>query len=272
MILFATAILLAAAADAALAAESNPLAEAIAAYEQALGTSDRDERRQRFHTAEILFRQVIAERDGDVGPDLYVNLGNAALQAEHWGPAIAAFRTALRIDPTHERAAANLHFARSVLSEWVRFDDSSGIIGSMFVWRQLLNARWRSHVAAGSFLASALLWAMSLRTNRTSWRTLAWLALTVWLLLTIAKYAERYFSKGDEAVVIVDEVVARSADSAASPSRFPSPLPGGTEVTIVEQRSDWVRVRIAGNQTAWLPISSIQRLSADGISAVGNSP
>jgi hypothetical protein len=96
--------------------------------------------------------------------------------------------------------------------------------------------------------------------------------LTVWLLVTIAKYAERYFSNGDEAVVIVDEVVARSADSAASPSRFPSPLPGGTEVTIVEQRSDWVRVRIAGNQTAWLPISSIQRLSADGISAVGNSP
>ena len=38
---------------------------------------------------------------------------------------------------------------------------------------------------------------------------------------------------------------------------FPDPLPGGTEVTLIELRSPWARVRLANGRDAWVNESSV---------------
>ena len=58
-----------------------------------------------------------------------------------------------------------------------------------------------------------------------------------------------------------DETVARAADSALAPSALPAPLPGGTEVQILEERAPWLRVRLANGRDAWVSQSSVTEVA-----------
>ena len=124
------------------AAESTQLERAIDAYTTALETTDRNLRLEEFARAEQLFRQVI-DGDGQLAPvrnaELYVNLGNAALQAERLGPAIAAYRRALALAPQNAQARQNLVYARSLLPDWVRREETIRLIDSLFFWRAMIS-------------------------------------------------------------------------------------------------------------------------------------
>ena len=77
----------------------------------------------------------------------------------------------------------------------------------------------------------------------------------------------RGFSKAsfdtNPAVVMVPEVIARSADSINAPSSLPGPLPAGTEISMREQRGDWLRVRLFDRSDVWVVRSSVTPVLAD---------
>ena len=95
------------AGPAEAADERELLARALEQYAHALDLADRDQRLEAFHRAEMLFARAATE--GAATPELYANIGNAALQAERLGPAVLAYRRALRADPDHARALQNLN-------------------------------------------------------------------------------------------------------------------------------------------------------------------
>ncbi len=63
-----------------------------------------------------------------------------------------------------------------------------------------------------------------------------------------------------EAVLTAPETVGRSADSHNVAPRFSEPLPGGTEITIVERRSPWVHVELLNGRDAWVVEAAISEL------------
>ena len=74
-------------------APSDWVAQAASTYQAALETPDRNHRVQKFSEAEALFTKAIStvrdssasQSSSDASAELYVNLGNAALGAEHLG-------------------------------------------------------------------------------------------------------------------------------------------------------------------------------------------
>lgn len=241
------------------------LQQAVETYQSALDTADRTRRVQLFGRAEALFARVIEQhRAGDpgrrLGADLYLNLGNAALGAEHLGPAIIAYRRALLIDPNHSRASQNLLHARTLLPDWVPTPSEDVALGSFFDWtRRLGRGDWYG-LAAIAFLIAMLLIALFLRTGKSTARNLAVLFAVLWLGILARLFLDRSSQSPQLAVVIAAEVTAHSADSVNAPARFPDPLPGGSEVQIVERRDHWVRVRLFDSREAWLPASAIETL------------
>jgi len=113
--ILAVAITTWAASGVAQQTNTAQLEEAIASYRVALDTSERDSRLEGFRNAERLFARIAA--GGASNPELYTNLGNAALQAEHLGAAVLAYRRALAIDPDHPRAVQNLEYVRTLLPD-----------------------------------------------------------------------------------------------------------------------------------------------------------
>jgi len=247
------AIAVGSASGSAQTPDAEALEEAIASYRAALDTSERDARLEGFRSAERSFARVAA--GGASNPELYTNLGNAALQAEHLGAAVLAYRRALAIDPDHPRAVQNLEYVRTLLPDWVPKPEPGGLLDSFFFWHKTLARSDRALGAAIGFAIAALLLAAALRFRQPALRTAAILPALVWaaLIASVSLGGARL----DEAVVIADETVARAADSALAPSALPAPLPGGVEVRILERRSPWIRIRLANGRDAWVAESAV---------------
>lgn len=235
------------------------LERAIASYRAALDTSERDSRLEGFRNAERLFSRIAA--GGASNPELYTNLGNAALQAERLGSAVLAYRRALAIDPNHPRAVQNLEHVRTLLPEWVPKPERGGLLDSFFSWHKTLARSDRSLGAAIAFAVAALLLAAAIGFGQSTLRTAAILPALVWAALIASVAADFGGARLDEAVVIADEAVARAADSALAPSTLPAPLPGGVEVRILERRSPWTRIRLANGRDAWVAESALMMVA-----------
>ncbi len=233
------------------------------AYQAALSTTDRGARLEAFRTAERLYAKSLdLARDVDqrVTADLWVNYGNAALQAERLGAAVLGFRQALALDPNHARARKNLRHARTLLPSWVRPPESGGVMDTFFFWHQGLSPIERHTLAAIAFAIAGLLIAFSIRTGRSGLRTLAILPLAVWIALITSTVFDAVTEQRPEGVLTAPETVGRSADSHNVAPRFSEPLPGGTEITIVERRSPWVHVELLNGRDAWVVETAISEL------------
>lgn len=239
------------------------LVAALDAYAQAQSESERDARLAGFARARQGFSSLIDE--GIETAPLYVNLGNAALQAQDSGGAVLAYHRALRIDPSNNTAKQNLIHVRSRLPIWVPTPDSSE--GA----RGFLDARrWpvgqRRLFAAVCLLVAAISIAVSVRRKEGAWRGLAILATAGWVLGIGSTLGSTLGpTLGGEpqyvlAVVTGDEVDARSADSLLAPLALPDPLPAGTEVDLLEAREGWSRLRLANGRDIWVRTSSVTRV------------
>ena len=237
-------------------APRNMLQEAIGEYNAALDSDDHDLRTERFRRARRLFHQVVEDR-AVRNADLYVNLGNAALQGEQLGDAILAYRRALEIEPGHRRATRNLEHARSILPQWVPRPEQDTLLDTFFFWHQSLSRSGRQLVATICFAMVCVLLAISIRFKRHWVRHAAVLLGVVWLALTALASWPWWVLASDQVVVTAPQVVARAADSSGAPASFAEPLPAGTEGEVIERRDQWNRIRLANNRDAWVRASAV---------------
>ena len=234
------------------------LLQAVDGYAKALDTVDRDQRLEAFRRAERLF--AVVSRDGQASADLYANLGNAALQAEHLGAAVLAYRRALLIDPDHSRASQNLEHVRGLAPDWVPRPRSSALFDSFFAWHRTISDGERALAAALAFAASSLCFGLGIALRSVAARNASVLPGLVWCALLASMTVDPASAAKNDAVVVAREAVARSADSIHSPARFARPLPTGTEVEILESRDTWSRIALANGREAWVRSSSLSRV------------
>lgn len=255
----ATALGLAGVASAAGERETL-LADALAAYREAQEAPAGSARLAAFARAERLLAAV-AER-GPASADLFANVGTAALQAEHLGAAVLAYRRALALDPDHRRAQQNLLHTRTLLPGWVPRPEGGGMFDTFLGWSRALSQTERRGAAALAFFAGAALAGAAIGGAGAALRFFAAVPLALWLLLVMAST----ISGGDrrEAVLLVDDTVARAADSTNAPARFAEPLPAGTEVHIAEERGAFRRVLLADGRDAWVAAASVAPIAGGG--------
>jgi len=241
-----------------LAAGGASLQEARDAYQRALGESDRSRRTRSFAEAELLLRQLAVEQPDR--PELLTDWGNAALGAQDLGRATLAFRRALRLDPANRRASKNLSWVRSRAPRWLPQPSTSGTVDSLFFWRDELGAAGSSIAAGAVFaLTLALLAPWGFRaTRKRPLRRIAFVTGICWLLLVVPDLVEP--DATNDAVLLLDGIELRSADSQGAPAALDRPLPAGTEITVLEERDLWTRVRLADGTRGWLHRAALERI------------
>ena len=229
--------------------------QALDIYAQAQESTNREERMEKFRQAKRLF--AYASDQGVKTPALYTNIGTSALQAENLGDAVLAFRRALALDPDHPQALKNLQQSRTLLPKWLPRPTEEGLLDSFFSWHKSMSTGERAGLASLFFLLSAIGFAVSIRWRSMLARNLSFLPLLLWLVF-LGSYALEVNSKsGREAVITVNDTVARVSDSVNSPQRFSQPLPAGAEVKVLEVRGDWARVSLPNGRDAWVGIRSL---------------
>jgi hypothetical protein len=246
----------------AAAEARNDLAAAREVYRAALKAKDRDRRTHAFAGAEASFRELA--RAYPDRPELLADWGNAALGAEDLGPALLAYRRALRLEPGLERARSNLAWVRRQIPAWVPHPRAGGAAESLFFWHQFLS-RPERQVAAGAFFALALV-LFAVGAAERKWlrllRRAAAVPLVAWAVLVVSLWVEH--DSTADAVLTADAVTLRSADSIGAPAVYDKQLPAGTECTILEKRDSWLRIQLAdGGTIGWVAAGGVEPITPD---------
>ena len=199
-----------------------------------------------FATAIPAYLQLL--RDGSAAPSVYFNLGNAYFKVGLEGRAIVSYLRAARLAPRDAEIRTNLQFVRDRLSPSERLiENPAQRFASWLTVGELTVA-----ASASYWLCFALLGAAQLR---PSWRARTllpcWVSALCCLLaigwLTVASHGELSAQHG---VVVAPEAVVRLGPLDESQSSHS--LSDGAEVTILERRPDWLRIRDVQNRTGWL--------------------
>lgn len=226
---------------------------AEAAFAQALETaessSDSEAIEGRFAEAALKFE---ACGQAGVRPGIaWYNAGNAWFKSGELGRAIASYRQARNYRPFDERLVESLEATRALRI------DALPEIDRDWEWPY----RWRQALFSASWIALlsvALFW---IRYRNRAWR-LAAIASLLWTILLGADLAKEAASDLSEGVLVVDEAYGRKGPSYAYASAFIDPLHNGMELTILEERSGWLRTRLEEGSECWLPKDTVQ--SIDG--------
>jgi hypothetical protein len=223
------------------------------AYQDAMATTEATARRAAFARAESALGEAVHALPGR--PELLADWGNAALGAGDVATATLAYRRALAIDAGNTRAQRNLTWLRSRQSDSLR-PAGGGAADALFFFHQWPRGR-RMLVGGLAFAAAVLLLVPWAGTRRRSLAGLAILPAAIWLAMVVSLAIE---DRHTNDAVVMDSVVLRAADSAGAPAALAQPLPRGTEVTLLERRDTWARVRLASGTAGWVPDGSVTRI------------
>jgi len=194
-------------------------------------------------------------QSGAVSAALYFNLGNACYKSGASGRALAAYRQAENLAPRDPDLRANLQFVRNQVSgptlpphRWQRW------------FNRLTLNEWTALAALAFWLWLLLLIVLQWR---PAWRPslrgfvfssgLATLALGVCLATDfLSLRASR------PAVVVAHDAVVRSGPLEESPTAFK--LQDGAEVSVLDEKDQWLQVTAGGQRVGWIRRDQAQLL------------
>ena len=251
----------AAAPRAATAAEPAPtgqlagaLDEARAAYREAMQlTGNPTARKAAFTRAATAFGDAV--RMTPDRPELLTDWGNAALGAGDVATATLAYRRALAIDGGNLRARHNLAWLRGRQPDVFR-PAAGGAADTLLFFQTWPRAR-KLMIGAVAFAIAMLLLVPWSGRRRRGFVGLALLPLAMWIAMLASLVLE---DRRLEDAIVMDDVVLRAADSAGAPAALPQPLPRGVEVTMIERRDAWTKVRLGGGLAGWVPSGAVERI------------
>jgi hypothetical protein len=189
-------------------------------------------------------------------PELLADWGNAALGAGDVATATLAYRRALAVDAGNPRARKNLGWLRGRQGDSFRPESHASAADTLLFFHTWPRAR-RLLVGAAAFAAGILLLVPWSGRRRRGLAAAAVLPFAIWLAMLASVLLEDRH-EGD--AVVMDAVVMRAADSAGAPAALTQPLPRGAEVSILEERDDWTRIRIASGTVGWVPSGAVERV------------
>ena len=229
-------------------------ADVRADYQAALAEQNASARRAKLQTVEHAFEDAVREAPGR--PELLADWGTAALAAGDVATATLAFRRALAIDGGNPRARKNLAWLRMKQPETLRPPGGSAADTLFFFHEWPRARRW---LVGGFAFALAVLLVVPWRGRRHRGLTgLALLPLAIWLAMSASLLLE---DRHTDDAVVMSATVLRAADSAGAPAAMAEPLPRGAEVTLLEHRDTWTRVRLANGTAGWVDSGSVERVA-----------
>ncbi|MBI5495852.1 MAG: hypothetical protein HY904_12580 [Deltaproteobacteria bacterium] len=199
-----------------------------------------------------------AALQGADGPDVYFNLGTAALRAGDVGRATWALLTARRLAPWDDDIAFNLELARRENADSV----AGGAEPAWLPWALRLPRAPLQWLAYGLFLAfCALLFVRGLRGPVEG--LAAWVVRTGLgaLFAAVTAGAVEVTAGAPQAVVVVREATVRSADRADGPEAFRVHA-GLTVRPMAKPRAGMMRIRLANGLDGWVEQAAVRVVGA----------
>lgn len=204
--------------------------------------------------------EALTTRHGIRNGLLYYNLGNTYLLAGDPGRAILNYLRAQQYIPTDPRLADALREAR--LRQVDNFPQAAPtrLRQALFFWHYHLGPKGRFCIVATAFAAIWLLLAVHLfRPIPRLWKPLSFLGAAI-LLAAASSLLHARADPRRTAVIVQPEILPRKGDAQVYDPAFTNPLHSGAEITVREQRRDWLRIQVQDGSEGWIPAAAAERV------------
>ncbi len=211
----------------------------------------------RYDEAVSLYETIPAA--GFVNADVLYNLANAYFKSGETGKAVLAYERALRVEPDHADARANVAFVREQLAD--RQAPVGGALTSLGsgIWDRASSGRLA--VAASILYVIAVVLAILgiARGAFAPWLIRSIVVVGIVFVIAAGTFAARTYLGRNvrEAVVLASEVAVRTGPGGDFVLEFK--LHEGTKVRTRESRDGWLRVSVPGTDLeGWLPENTVE--------------
>ncbi len=229
-----------------MAAQCNDTMEqASAAYDQG-----------RLGEAESLYRNMA--RDGHDNAALLFNLGNCAYRKGEYGAAVYYYERARRLAPRDSDIVENLNFVRSQLN-LVPVNHSRTPIDALRALRDNLRPDEWLVAAAAAWTIFWLMLSIGRHRGRTPW-VAAVVAMAV-VVVSVSQYALQQGSTyaRNQAVIVAENTPLFRLPGQNENEKAKMVLGAGESVWIVEERTEWSRIRI-DQAEGWVRNTSVNTI------------
>jgi len=222
------------------------------------------EQSKRLYEQAILGYERIIHVGGVRNPMLYYNLANAHLLKGDVGRAILNYRRAEALDRSSRDIRKNLAFARGRRLDTVQVRTEQRVLQTLFFWHYDLSLKTRFSLGCIFFAIACLSLTLRIapRTSSLVHRPSS-VVLGVAAVLTLCMAASVVTgvvtdARRVEGVIVADEVVARQADWPDAAPSFKESLHAGLEFEVIEQRRDYLHIRLPDGSDGWIPTTAAE--------------
>jgi len=209
---------------------------------------------------------------------LYRDLGNACLQSNQLGRAIASYERASQLAPNDRQLAVNLEFANSLVKgddaksetlTGLAAGDSTSIKSIVYKLRTynsvLVSVAGMTSIIWTLVLSSLLFWGLQI-VRAAGYRFHVWrLAIVPLLLLmmslTSALLASIQSRSSENGILIANNVTLHSGDGEQFDAVVTLDTAQGHRVQILTSRGDWTQIKTRHGHTGWLPSRDVENSS-----------
>ncbi|MGI9519567.1 MAG: BatD family protein [Pirellulaceae bacterium] len=248
------------------------LAEANQLYRQACEIAETDVAESRYLFANAAQKYQLLIDAGIRNASLLQNAGNACLQSDQLGLAVAYYCRGLRMKPGDRQLQANLNFARTRIDP---DNDESRVGNSRFsgsphqavgvfqpVSRTIVGFTGMTLIHWLLALSSLAVWGLIIaRTCGFRYRTLRWVSVPLLLMAAciVVTISVTPPNTGKTAIV-VESSELRAGDGLGFETTGAQPLAEGSEVRVLDQRGDWLLIETFVGRTGWVSDESLALL------------
>ncbi len=192
---------------------------------------------------------------------VYYNLGNAWYKQENWVRAILNYERARKLAPEDEDIAWNLGLANLHVVDKYEPEET----GLLNRWYEKF-LRWRS-AGGWAFLAIVWIWlagisaSVFLFVRPAVLKQILFVGSLFFLLLAVGSFSLsrqriRYDRTHVEAIITAPNTYVKSEPTEGSLDLFI--LHAGAKVRILDETTDWVRIRFSSGKTGWMPAGDLE--------------
>ena len=194
---------------------------------------------------------------------LYYNLGNAYFRTNQIGKSILNYERALVLSPNDTQTKHNLEIANKLQEDQIEAIEPFFLAKWWGGLRQIFSSTVWSIITlifVWGAIAGFGLWLLSTDRLRKKQGFLAGvIALVISILPLCLAFSQAKFEKDTgAAIVLVEEIDLRSAPDAESQKILS--IHEGAKLELLDQISDWYKVRLGDGEQGWLPQSSFEKI------------
>ncbi|MEM7034888.1 MAG: SH3 domain-containing protein [Chloroflexota bacterium] len=216
----------------------------------------------KFYDASLIYQDLVDQGFEDGA--LFYNLGNAYFKQEDWGRAILNYRRAQRLLPRDSDIQTNLYFARLQTADQIEGD--SQVFSQIF----RLSERWLTLNETAIITLTlwfvlvivAVIFAQLRSQTWKQWFSYLLVITSVCLIFGILSLGGRlYFENtSPDGVIVANEVNIMSGPGSQYVVEFT--LHSGAEISVLEERANWMRITLPGGQLqGWVESSTVVSIS-----------